>query len=383
MSFNSIRRAIAKFVLKGAFLRWWCHRKSLLVEDLCLRKIIEMSKQVPNEIPRPKTAPKQQLRKLLFIADVMWEKNELIPELEKICTVEALDIHSALQNLPAEKAAPAVARAVEKFLHENRSENPDAIFFYAKGNHLSEDVFSLLRKKCSGPLIGMNLDDKVAFWPYEVYRNGESYRKWTKHFDLNLTDEKTAISWYKEAGAACLYIPPAMRLPTGLKMPTSTNFKYPLSFVGSPKPDREIIISKLQSYDIPISLFGKGWPGSLWESDTASIYRSSQINLGIGMISPNLTHLKNRDFECPGSGACYLTTFNWELAEWWDIGKEILCYRNTEELIEIVSWYRNRPEDCLAIAQAAWNRAIREHTWEIRFRDIFGRLGFRLPPKTA
>jgi len=82
------------------------------------------------------------------------------------------------------------------------------------------------------------------------------------------------------------------------------------------------------------------------------------------------------DFECPGVGACYLTTYNWELANWWGIGREILCYRNVEELIEIFAWYRNRTEDSLKIAQAAWRRSVNEHTWEWRFRKIFREIGY-------
>ena len=61
-----------------------------------------------------------------------------------------------------------------------------------------------------------------------------------------------------------------------------------------------------------------------------------------------------------------------------DIGREILCYRNEEELIEIIAWYRNRPEDCLKIAQAAWRRSVNEHTWEKRFRKIFRAAGFNV-----
>ncbi|MBV8227752.1 MAG: glycosyltransferase family 1 protein [Verrucomicrobia bacterium] len=111
-------------------------------------------------------------------------------------------------------------------------------------------------------------------------------------------------------------------------------------------------------------------------SDTNAIFRASQINLGIGLATPNLVTIKGRDFECPGVGACYLTTYNWELANWWEIGREILCYRNVEELIEIFAWYRNRPEDCLKIARAAWRRSVDEHTWERRFRKMFREIGY-------
>jgi spore maturation protein CgeB len=64
----------------------------------------------------------------------------------------------------------------------------------------------------------------------------------------------------------------------------------------------------------------------------------------------------------------------------WELGAEILCYRNIEELIEMYSWYGKRPEVCLKIAQAAWRRAVAEHTWERRFRKIFEQSGFKCQP---
>jgi spore maturation protein CgeB len=77
-------------------------------------------------------------------------------------------------------------------------------------------------------------------------------------------------------------------------------------------------------------------------------------------------------------GACYLTTYNWELTQHYELGREILCYRDKDELIEMISFYRSRPEDCLRIAQAAWRRCTAEHTWERRFRRVFREVGFEV-----
>ena len=41
------------------------------------------------------------------------------------------------------------------------------------------------------------------------------------------------------------------------------------------------------------------------------------------------------------------------------------------------SYYRNRPDACLKIAQAAHKRAHAEHTWEIRLRKVFSDIGFK------
>ena len=105
--------------------------------------------------------------------------------------------------------------------------------------------------------------------------------------------------------------------------------------------------------------------------------KRSQLNLGIGyaLASARIANAKGRDIECPGTGACYLTTYHWELAEMFEIGKEVLCYRNVEELIELHSYYGKRPDACLAIARAAHRRAHAEHTWEMRLRALVRDLG--------
>ena len=86
--------------------------------------------------------------------------------------------------------------------------------------------------------------------------------------------------------------------------------------------------------------------------------------------------MKNRDFECPGAGGCYLTTFDWELAELFRVGDEILCYRDLYDFSEVWSYYIKRPEKCREIALAGRQRAIKEHTWEQRFRVVLSKLGF-------
>jgi spore maturation protein CgeB len=153
-----------------------------------------------------------------------------------------------------------------------------------------------------------------------------------------------------------------------------------LSFLGQIKVERKYVVNQLQSAGIHIELFGQGWPGSQWVENPNSVFRDSQINLGIGFASPSftLTTVKGRDFECPGVGACYLTTYNWELPLHYELGKEILCYRSVEELIEMYSWYSRRPQECLKIAQAAFRRCAAGHTWEKRFRKIFEQTGFSL-----
>jgi hypothetical protein len=374
---KEIRAFLARVILRGAILREWTKIKFLCLEKIYIKKLVSSSLRKPFVKINNQKRKNGALRKILFIGDIMWEGAELLPELAKICEVVTMDLRPMLNGSHQVAASEVVCHAIKEYTSSWNANDPDAILMYARGGLLSKETFELIRKRWSCPLLGMNLDDKVSFLPYNIFSaQDDNYQHWAKYFDLNITSSKIASNWYREVGCNSIFTPQGVHLPIGLKAPTSCEFKYPISFLGTKKLDRSLIVKSLEEAGIPITLFGRGWCNSKWTDDASSIFRASQINLGIGLATPNLTALKGRDFECPGIGACYLTTFNWELTEFWDIGKEILCYRNVEELIEIFSWYRKRPEECLKIAQAAWNRSVKDHTWEKRFIKIFDESGF-------
>ena len=103
------------------------------------------------------------------------------------------------------------------------------------------------------------------------------------------------------------------------------------------------------------------------------MYSRARINLGIGGtgVSERVMCVKGRDFEVTACGGLYLTSYNPELALLYDIGKEILCYTNEFDCVELVRYYLQRPEEAKAIAAAGRARCLRDHTWERRFEDLF------------
>ncbi len=228
----------------------------------------------------------------------------------------------------------------------------------------------------------MNLDDKVEFFGHGIFSAcNDNYVRWASCFDLNLTSSLTAADWYRKSGLPCRYIAMGFHpAPEWATPPDRAIFDHRLSFVGSRKPERESLVTRLRDAGVDLSLYGSGWPSAQRTKSPAAIYRRSQLNLGLGLVttSGGIANLKARDFECPGSGACYLTMYNWELALHFDLGREILCYRSVDELIEMYFYYAARPEVCLRIAQAAHKRCAAEHTWEIRFRAVFRELGFKV-----
>lgn len=92
--------------------------------------------------------------------------------------------------------------------------------------------------------------------------------------------------------------------------------------------------------------------------------------------SEEITNVKGRDFDVPCTGGgVYLTTYNPDLAMAFEIGKEILCYRNREEAVEVAMYYLNRSDECRAIAKRARERCLLEHQWSHRFIRLCRILG--------
>lgn len=371
-------------MLRGRIKDWRVLSGARNLERNYLQRIIEISNPSHQSAGTGHTKPaitatvKPALRRILFIGDCLWEQDQLFPEIRRICSLNVLNLRDFLKT--SEPQTDAVVQAIERHARDQSLQDPDLIIFYARPALLSEAAFDAIRTRWSCPVIGMNLDDRVEFFDYRIFsRRNDNYAQWIHHYDLNLTSSLAAADWYRKQGAEVRYMPQGFCVHPGyLNPPTNSQFKYPLSFVGSMKPERSALLEQIQNFGIEPVLFGQGWKESVWIDDPASVFRNSQLNLGIGytLASAGIANAKGRDIECPAVGACYLTTYHWELAEMFEIGKEILCYRNADELVEMYSYYRNRPDTCLAIAQAAHKRAHAEHTWEIRLRKLFFDLGF-------
>jgi spore maturation protein CgeB len=154
-------------------------------------------------------------------------------------------------------------------------------------------------------------------------------------------------------------------------------------FIGQRYGARGRLIDALRAAGIEVVCFGAGW-GTLPISDQEKVamYSRAKINLGIGGtgVSERMTCIKGRDFEVPAAGGLYLTSYNPELTCLYEIGKEILCYSNEIDCVEIVRYYLERPGEAKRIADAGRARCLRDHTWEVRFRELFEWMGILAVP---
>ncbi len=114
-----------------------------------------------------------------------------------------------------------------------------------------------------------------------------------------------------------------------------------------------------------------------------NVFNQSKINLGFLEVFNNydktnfsLQHLHLREFEVPMCGGLYLTNYSDELAEHYEPDIEVLVFRNQYELLDKTRYYLTHEDEAEKVRRAAYSRAIKCHTYQQRFKDLFEKLAY-------
>ncbi len=142
---------------------------------------------------------------------------------------------------------------------------------------------------------------------------------------------------------------------------------------------RRSCIENLKNFNLHIYGDG-GWKSLLDDSyrikpplnyykDLPDFYNACKINF-------NATHLQmgqavnQRVFDVPSCGAFLLTDYQESLEEIFEIGKELIAYKDKGEISELADFYLNNPEKRSAIANSGRKRILKEHTYTHRLRGL-------------
>lgn len=251
----------------------------------------------------------------------------------------------------------------------------DAVFTYLSGEQMNPETLERLRS-LGAPMVNLALNDKETF--VGKVRNGQAAgaRDICRHFDLCWTSTADALEKYIVEGAIPLYLPEGAN-PV-VHRPYDEDKVYDVSFVGQCYGNRPEIIARLREAGVRVEAFGPGWPsGALTMEEMVRTWSRSKINLGFGgVIGHKETFcLKGRDFEVPMSGGLYLTEHHAELIPFYAVGHEMVTYTDFNDLLEKIRCLLSDPDQAEKIRQAGKMRALREHTWEMRFDRVFRMLG--------
>ncbi len=267
------------------------------------------------------------------------------------------------------------AHFVDFVQRAHREQPVDLLLTYYSGHQVTPETID--RINALGIVTAtMHLDDRLLF------RGGKLGGQWrgpaavARAYDLNLTQAPESLMKYRVEGALPMLWPLAAN--PNLCYPRKVPFRYDVSFAGTAYGNRITTIHYLRKHGVQVATFGTDWPsGHIPPDQVQGIFSASRINLNFDDIG--YTHYqcgKLRDFEVPMCGALMLCTHNVHLKNYFELDKEIFTFRTPRECLEKIKYLLANPELCAQARHLARERALGEHTWEVRVKELLQIIGF-------
>jgi len=246
-----------------------------------------------------------------------------------------------------------------------KSENQDYVFYITYRDELFQETLRKLNQK-GHEVVGWFSDDHWRF---------DNYSKFVaRNLFCSITTDNEAFTKYKSNNLNVIKSQWAANPKYYHPMPSTK--KYDVTFVGQKYRPRGEIIEYLRRNFIPIEAFGKGWGNYVPFEEIISIFSNSKINLNISASSSDvkIKQIKGRVFEIPMCGGFLLTDYVDKLENYFDIGKEIVCYEDKRDLANKITYYLKNEKEREKIAMNGYHASLERHSWYSRFRDIFKNL---------
>lgn len=143
---------------------------------------------------------------------------------------------------------------------------------------------------------------------------------------------------------------------------------------------------------LKVECFGAGWEnGRVTFDEMGEIFKTSKINLNISNSAnydiryvfsslrsikdflkskKRIEQIKARNFEIPAFGGFQLTNYIPFLEDYFKIGREVAVYTSIEDLVLQINYYLRNEEERRRLMINGYKRAINEHTYLNRLKDI-------------
>jgi len=255
-------------------------------------------------------------------------------------------------------------------------------------------------------------------------------------YDWSLVPERFRLEDYRRAGANPYYFQEAAN--PRFYRPYAVAPRYDVTFVGQMYGDRPLMVDRLRKADVDVRVWGPGWReaypsgwrlwsgrarrllgragrsgsdgrataaatpstpgwtyprlparilgGALADEDMVRLYSESRIALGFAKVGQTfagpeaIRQVRLRDFEAPMSGVFYLMEYVSEIEEFFEVGREVVCFDGEQDLVDKARHYLGHEAERERIRAAGHRRALAEHTWERRFEGFFRHAGLDRGP---
>jgi len=233
----------------------------------------------------------------------------------------------------------------------------------------------------------------TVFWFVEDFRVMQYWKEIARYYDFFFTIqrgkffeelENMGVKHYK-------YLPlcasPDVHRPLNLSLEEQEYYGSDISFVGAGYYNRRHFFKGLIDMDLKI------W-GSEWDMNSAlspyiqrnaqrieteevvKIYNATKININLHSspyhrdINPYGDFVNPRTFEIACCGAFQLVDRREEIPHLFEVGKEIICFENIDDLREKAHYYLKNRDKRIEIAVRARQRVLNEHTYDKRMEEM-------------
>jgi spore maturation protein CgeB len=149
-------------------------------------------------------------------------------------------------------------------------------------------------------------------------------------------------------------------------------------FVANPTRNRRALVEQITT---PMTLYGPGWMNvatarheiharRVGVPELKEIYRSYLAVLNIRHEDNTLAGLNQRHFDPYMAATPVVADNQLDLARCFEPGREILMYRDADELNDIYVRLRREPGDAAAIGQRGRMRVLADHTYARRLEVL-------------
>lgn len=259
---------------------------------------------------------------------------------------------------------------------------PDLVFALAQ-SPLTVDCLKRLK----------NNNIPTAYWFVEDFRLMDYWKNIAGFYDYFFVIQKGDFSdEMKAAGIKNYHYLPLAASPDvheKVEMPDAERDYYgsDISFVGAGYYNRRHLFKGLLDHDFRI--WGTDWDMNsplarcvqrsgerVDTDDIVKIFNASKININLHSstyhngINPFGDFVNPRTFEIASCGAFQLVDNRSALADLFEIGDEIIVFKDLEDLKQKIAYYLDHPAERERTAERAKQRVLRDHTYEHRMGEM-------------
>ncbi|MDZ4711876.1 MAG: glycosyltransferase [bacterium] len=300
--------------------------------------------------------------------------------------IDYFDFMSLYQQFGSQKMTKMLRGKVDEW-------KPDLLFTFLYTDQFDTEELKKIKTETSTVTFNWFADDHWRFDSFSKYL--------APCFSFVSTTDKFCLPKYKEINYKNVLLT-QWGVNHFLYRKRSLPLKYDVSFIGQAHGDRLKIIGQLKKKGIHVVTKGTAWDvrfghrvakklhfitgekynsivnrSRISQEEMIDLFQQSAINLNFTDSSHTSfqNQIKGRNFEIPGCGGFQLSQYVEGLDEFFIPDKEIVLFKSLDELIEKIVYYLLNEHDRSSIAEAGYQKVIRDHTYERRFNELFYAMG--------